>query len=115
MRIDGKALAETMIHTLTETAKSQPKKRVAFVLFGDNAASAAFVKHKMAVAERIGVETTVVRKDILMGVNSETENSVATTEALLALGEIIAQEYDGIVVQLPLPKGLDTDLIIDSV
>lgn len=79
------------------------KKRVCFVQFGDDPVSTPFVKMKMRLAEEIGVQAVHLQKAI-----------ASTAEALAVLGQVVEEGYDGIVVQLPLPAGVDTDLVIDS-
>jgi methylenetetrahydrofolate dehydrogenase (NADP+)/methenyltetrahydrofolate cyclohydrolase len=99
MIIDGNEIKKELVAEL----KTQGKKRVCFLQFGSDAASTTFVKMKMKLATEIGVEAVHVQKDITQ-----------TDEALHILGEIVEQHYDGIVVQLPLPAGIDTELVIDS-
>jgi methylenetetrahydrofolate dehydrogenase (NADP+)/methenyltetrahydrofolate cyclohydrolase len=108
MIIDGNEIKKALVEELKTQGKpfddTQGKKRVAFLQFGDDVASTLFVKMKMKLAAEIGVEAIHIKKEIH-----------ETTEALHALAEVVEQHYDGIVVQLPLPAGIDTELVIDSV
>lgn len=104
--IKEKIIAETLALMSGEKSldSARDKKHVCFLQFGNDPASTAFVKMKLALAEKLGIEATIVQKDI-----------ATTPEAVLVLAEVIEKNYDGIVVQLPLPAGMDTDLIIDSI
>jgi methylenetetrahydrofolate dehydrogenase (NADP+)/methenyltetrahydrofolate cyclohydrolase len=78
------------------------------VLVGDVAASASYVKSKQQAAERVGIDSEVVR------VPAETD-----TAALVALVKAIARDAhgpaDGILVQLPLPAHVDAVAVLDAV
>ncbi len=110
MIIDGNAIKKTMVEELKmQVAQDKSfdsahgKKRVCFLQFGGDQGSTTFVNMKMKLAAEIGVEAVHIQK-----------SSTSTAEALAVLGDIVEQRYDGIVVQLPLPAGIDTDLVIDS-
>ncbi|MEN9582953.1 MAG: hypothetical protein RL641_907 [Candidatus Parcubacteria bacterium] len=83
--------------------KNLPMKKVAFILFSDNTASEQFVKMKERFAERVGISTTRFKKE------------VRTTEDAVIFINNLDDTYDGIVVQLPLPLGLDTEQIISAI
>ncbi|MDB5255221.1 MAG: folD [Candidatus Nomurabacteria bacterium] len=103
MVIDTPTIKQEVLEEIAKLAKSQ-KKRVYFVQFGTDAASAKFVQMKVAMAKDLGIEADVVHSA-----------AAETAEALLVLADVIEKEYDGIVVQLPLPATMDTDLVIDSI
>ncbi len=103
MVIDTPTIKKDVLEEIAKLAKAQ-QKRVCFVQFGTDSASTKFVQMKVAMAKELGIEADVVQSAV-------TE----TAEALLVLADVIEKEYDGIVVQLPLPEGMDTDLIIDSI
>lgn len=105
MIIDGRKIAKNLEQGLKQKLEMEPKKSVAFVLFGNDPASLQFIGIKSRVAERIGIETKTFHfPDINL-----------TDEALQNINEINKQEYDGIIVQLPLPTGIDTDIVLNSV
>lgn len=94
--IDGKKIAGERAELLRKKIQSLTPKKVCFILFGSDPRSLAFIKMKEKVAKDIGVKTVVIQKEV-----STTEQAVRiVTEATL-------EGYDGIVVQLPLPKGID--------
>ena len=105
MIVDGKKIAKDLEEKLvTELLFSQPKK-VCFVVFGGNAATAQFVKMKSQVAERVGI-----------AVSTEIYTEVATTdEAVKRIHDLGKRNFDGIVVQLPLTNGIDTQVVLDEV
>jgi len=78
------------------------------VLVGDLTASASYVKSKQQAAERVGIDSELIR------VSTETD-----TQALVALVQAIAKDAhgpaDGILVQLPLPAHVDTVAVLDAV
>jgi methylenetetrahydrofolate dehydrogenase (NADP+) / methenyltetrahydrofolate cyclohydrolase len=105
--IDGKALAKAIKEELTtevETLKANGGKipHLAAVLVGEDPASQVYVRNKVSSCQKIGFNSTLIRKD------------KDTTEAELL--EIIHQlnnddDIDGFIVQLPLPKHIDEDKI----
>jgi methylenetetrahydrofolate dehydrogenase (NADP+)/methenyltetrahydrofolate cyclohydrolase len=103
MIINGNEIKEKIIEELKMLAAEQLTK-VCFLQYGHDPAIASFIKVKMRVAEQLGIDATIVQKE-----------ANDTAEAIVALGEIIEQEYNGIVVQLPLPSHFDSDLILDSI
>ena len=105
MIIDGRHIAKTLEQELARQLSNLPKKRVAFVLFGNDSSSIQFIGIKSRVAERLGIETQTFH---YQDINS-------TKSALEKITEIISSSYDGIVVQLPLPVGMDTQLILNSI
>lgn len=105
MKIDGNAIAKRLEEKLTtELLFSMPKK-VCFVVFGGNAATEQFVKMKSRVAERVGITAVVVKYP----------DVTTTEEAVKIVGELGEEDYDGIVVQLPLTPGLDTQMVLDAI
>lgn len=105
MLVDGKKIARVLEEKLvTELLFSGPKK-VCFVIFGGNAATDQFVKTKSRVAERVGISVEI----------EEYNDITNTDEAVAAVRTLGRRDYDGIVVQLPLTKGIDTDVVLNAV
>ena len=109
--IDGKAFAakireQVAVHVAALKAEHQITPGLAVVLVGEDPASQVYVRSK-------GKQTTQV------GMNSyEHKLDAGTSEAdLLALiGKLNADPaVHGILVQLPLPKHLNEDLVINSI
>ena len=109
--IDGKAFAEGLRARLAEwvpdfVAKAGRKPGLAVVLVGEDAASAVYVRSKGKATEAAGMASFTYR------LPADT-----TQEALLAkVAELNADPgVDGILVQLPLPKGLREDEVIAAI
>lgn len=109
--IDGKQIAEdikTEVRRETEALKQARgiTPGLAFILVGENPASHVYVKSKEKACER-------------MGFRSVTERLPATTSQEELLGMITAFNADqmihGILVQLPLPKHIDDNAIIEAI
>jgi methylenetetrahydrofolate dehydrogenase (NADP+) / methenyltetrahydrofolate cyclohydrolase len=79
---------------------------LAAVLVGENPASQLYVKSKIAACEQIGLASSLI-----------TPPATASTLDLLAIVEDLNRDnnVDGILVQLPLPKQVDTKRILEAV
>jgi len=109
--IDGKARAERLTAEIRErvaarlaAGKSQPG--LAVVLVGENPASQVYVRNKRRTTEACGMR-------------SFAHDLPATTsqDALLALIEALNRDpaVTGILVQLPLPKHIDEELVTERI
>jgi methylenetetrahydrofolate dehydrogenase (NADP+) / methenyltetrahydrofolate cyclohydrolase len=110
-RIDGKARAERLLaHVASATAKFKSEVGAApglcAVLVGDNPASQVYVRNKGKAAVAAGIESF-----------QETLPATASEAELLRLiAKLNAdQRVDGILVQLPLPKHMDPQRVIDAI
>lgn len=108
--IDGKAIAATVRGEVATAAAALRKHDIApclaVVLVGDDPASAVYVKSKTKAAREANID---VRDHKLPATTSQGE--------LMALVRSLNEDpnVDGILVQMPLPKGLDTDAVIASI
>jgi len=108
--IDGAALARRTRAALTERAAALTARGrqpgLAAVQVGDDPASKVYVRTKMRVCAEVGIYSEHI------------ELPAATTEAEL-LGRIRALNADprihGILVQLPLPKHIGSDRVLEAV
>ena len=108
--IDGNALAKQIrgeVQGRTEALKARGvQPHLAIVLVGEDPASQVYVKHKVADSEQTGLKATLERYPATM------------TEAEL-LARIRALNGDpsvhGILVQLPLPKQMDSHKVIETI
>lgn len=105
MIMDGRSIAKDIEQRLLVELQGQPKKRVAFVLVGENLASRQFVGIKTKVAQRLGIKTELY----------EHPESSSTQQILASVLEISHKNFDGIVVQLPLPSHIDTHVVLNSI
>ena len=107
VRIDGKALAAQVKERVREeTAKLPRKPGLAVILVGENPASQVYVNGKEKDCTECGIQSFSHR------LPAETSQ-----EELLALVRELNEDrlVDGILCQLPLPKGLDEDAVINAI
>ncbi|MGB0371715.1 MAG: bifunctional 5,10-methylenetetrahydrofolate dehydrogenase/5,10-methenyltetrahydrofolate cyclohydrolase [Opitutales bacterium] len=106
--IDGNAIREEFLSELkTEIAQIEGRKpKVVFVRVGEDPASVSYVRKKEKTAKKIGMEASL----------EVYEESITQDELLAHLERLNADEsVDGILVQAPLPKHIDEQLIFNSV
>ena len=108
--IDGLALAHRLRATMRARAIALAgaghRPGLAVVLVGDDAASTVYVRNKMRACGECGIASR--RHHLPM--------TATEAEVMGLIGELNAEsEVHGILVQLPLPKGVDTDAIMDAV
>ena len=111
MVIDGKAVAAKVrqsagVKALEFTQRYGRRPGLAVVQVGDDHASSIYVRNKRKSCEETGIESFA---HDLPASSSENE--------LLALIHALNLDprVDGILVQLPLPKGLDSNRVIDAI
>jgi len=107
VHIDGKALAVKVKEQVREEAAKLPRKAgLAVILVGDDPASRVYVSGKEKDCAECGIESFEHK------LPAET-----TQEELLELIGKLNQDpaVDGILCQLPLPKHLDEELVINSI
>ena len=104
--MDGKALAERVRAEVAEDVRELGELGLATVLVGDDPASDLYIKRKHEAAQEVGIITRDYR---LAATTSEDE-------VLELVGQLNADEaIDGILVQLPLPDGIDEARVIRAV
>lgn len=105
MIVDGKAIAEDVYTQLEQDLKGFPRALKLGILIGTaDAATQSFVNIKTRAAGRLGIE--LVREELPEG--------AATAEAVAAV-QALSQKADGIIVQLPLSAGIDTDEVLRAI
>ncbi|HEY8288087.1 MAG TPA: bifunctional methylenetetrahydrofolate dehydrogenase/methenyltetrahydrofolate cyclohydrolase FolD [Acetobacteraceae bacterium] len=105
--IDGKAIAAATRAALAERVAGlgfQPSMTV--ILVGNNPASAVYVRSKDQAARQAGIRTATIR----LPADTSEETLLDTVAELNADASM-----DGILVQLPLPAGISTRAVIDSI
>ena len=108
--LDGNAIRNQIYAELqpeiAELRASDIQPGLAAVLVGHNAASEVYVKSKIAACEKLGLKSWLLTPD----------ENVSTTELLRLVDELNRRdEVDGILVQLPLPRQVDSRRILESV
>ena len=111
MILDGKATAATIRAELREDiarslSQAGRAPHLAVVLVGEDPASQVYVRNKEKACADVGIESVTYRKS--------ADISQQELEAFIA--SLSAQEnIDGILLQLPLPEGLDAQPCIDAI
>jgi len=109
--IDGKSLAlkvQNSVSTEVETLKQEKNivPGLAVILIGDDPASHAYVKMKAKACEKVGFYSITHNMP-----DSISQDEIIATIEMMNLNPRI----DGILVQLPLPKHVDTDKILEVI
>ena len=107
MILDGKSLAKKMLGEIkNKIAESGLSPGLAVVIVGDNPASRIYVDSKKKDCKKCGIRSEEF---------ALTDN-ISETELLDLISRLNAREdIHGILVQLPLPKGLNSDKVIQSI
>ncbi len=102
--IDGKALSAALRSELKIKIQAMDRKPgLAVVIVGEDAASKIYVRNKITACEALGISSYVYELP-----------ATATQAQVEALLDELAIDsgIDGVLLQLPLPKGFDTDAIV---
>ena len=104
MIIDGKKLADEILRQLKKEIQKLPRRlSIGAVLIGRNPASMSFLKQKEKAAEMLGINFKIFK--------SPPKTATARIEGkVLELNKI--RNINGIIVQLPLPKHINTEKIL---
>lgn len=108
--LDGKALAtkieKELISEVANLKNHSITPTLAVVLVGEDPASCAYVNMKIKACERVGIVSIAKRLD----------DKITQDELLKVIAELDGDEQiDGILIQLPLPKHIDTKEILEAV
>lgn len=109
--IDGKAVSQTRLANIEEQVKQRVAQGLrvpclAVVLVGDDPASAVYVRNKKIACEKVGFTS----------LSYELPSATEQDELLALVDELNANpEVDGILVQLPLPKHLNSQMILERI
>lgn len=97
-RIAGEILNEVGARVASETRRRRRPPSLSVVLVGDDPASAVYVRNKQAACERLGIVSSTIHMP-----------AASTREEILACVERLNRDagVDGILVQWPLPGGVD--------
>lgn len=105
--MDGKALSEKIYERIkTEVSKLEKKPTLAVIITSDNEAGKIYVRNKKRACENTGINSITV----------EFDETVSDEEFLSKIDELNKNpEVDAIMVQLPIPRHLDTEKILNSI
>ena len=109
--IDGKKVADAIkqeiaaeVSAMTSRGEKQP--HLAAILVGHDGGSETYVAHKVKACEQCGFRSTVIRY----------EDDVTESELLDAIARLNSDpDVDGFIVQLPLPRHIDEQRIIEAI
>lgn len=109
--IDGKALSLSLKEEMKGRMANLEKEYgrvpcLAVIIVGDNPASRSYVKGKIKAAEFTGMTSRLIElpEDIAEGALLEVIDGLNADDAV-----------DGVLVQLPLPRHIDEDRVIDAI
>jgi len=109
--LDGKKVSEDIkneiaaeVSIMKQNGEKVP--HLAAIIVGNDGASLTYVASKVKACERVGFESTLVKMP----------STTSETELLKKIKELNKNEaIDGFIVQLPLPKQIDTQKIIEAI
>lgn len=109
--IDGKKISDQIkLEIAAEVAKiiasGGKKPHLAAILVGNDGGSETYVAHKVKACEQVGFDSSLIRFD-----------TQATEEEILACVKKLNKDVsiDGFIVQLPLPKHISEQKIIEAI
>ena len=109
--LDGKKAAQAIrnelkIEVAQLAAEGKKIPHLAAILVGSNGASETYVAAKVKACEEVGFKSTLIR----------FEESIAAIKLLDKIQELNTDpDVDGILVQLPLPKHISDQQVIDAI
>jgi methylenetetrahydrofolate dehydrogenase (NADP+)/methenyltetrahydrofolate cyclohydrolase len=108
--IDGRAVAKATRLALKEKVATLAEKGVVpgldVILVGDDPASQVYVRSKQRACERLGIRSRLHKREA-------STSQVELEELIQSLND--DDTVDGILLQLPLPKGLNADAAIAKI
>lgn len=109
--LDGKATADSIkaeiaaeVEKIIESGGKKP--HLAAILVGSDGASMTYVGHKESACKRVGFDSTVIKLD-------ETISQDVLLKEIAKINN--DSSIDGLIVQLPLPKHIDEQKVIESI
>ncbi|WP_299397313.1 tetrahydrofolate dehydrogenase/cyclohydrolase catalytic domain-containing protein [uncultured Gelidibacter sp.] len=109
--LDGKKISNDIKNEIAEEVKKMKANgekvpHLAAIIVGNDGASLTYVASKVRACERVGFDSTMVRL-------SNTTSQVELLDKIYELNE--DPEIDGFIIQLPLPKQIDTQKVLLAV
>lgn len=109
--LNGKEVSQKIVDTLKSKISvyidsGSRTPRLDIILVGEDFASKKYVDMKIKRAEEIGIKAVL----------HKFESSVSTEDIITEIKELNSDKrVDGVMVQLPLPKEINTDLVLESI
>ncbi len=107
MIIDGRSIANTILLNLKEKIeKLSTKPKLSVILVGENPASLSYIKQKERSALMIGIDFELRQLSV----------DITEKELITLIHEINTDSsIHGLIVQLPLPKHIEANRIIEAI
>ena len=109
--IDGKKISEKVLDEIKFSVRNRVKNNLkiphlAAILVGDDGASKTYVNSKIKACEKVGFKSSLFKFD----------DSITEIELLNQIKKINENDdIDGFIVQLPLPKHINQEVILNKV
>ncbi len=109
--LDGKKTSNDIKNEITAAVQEMKDKgekvpHLAAIIVGNDGASLTYVGSKVRACERVGFESTLIKMP----------NTTSETELLKEIKKLNQNpEIDGFIVQLPLPKQIDTQKVLMAI
>ena len=110
-RLDGKAIAAQLRQHLQQQIQTRLEQGLrppglAVILVGDHSASQVYVRQKQKACQEVGIVFKLL----------QLSSTVSSTELLNLLNQLNEDKViDGILVQLPLPPHIDSEIAIEQI
>ncbi|HSJ11379.1 MAG TPA: tetrahydrofolate dehydrogenase/cyclohydrolase catalytic domain-containing protein [Gillisia sp.] len=109
--LDGNKISNDIKNEIAEEVQQMKDRgekvpHLAAIIVGSDGASLTYVNSKVKACERVGFESTLIRM-------SSTSSEIELLKKIKQLNE--DPDIDGFIVQLPLPKQIDTQKILLAV
>ena len=111
MILDGKALSNKILDEISKEhdfmlKKNRRRAGLVVVIVGDDKASRVYVKNKRMTCEKVGFFTETI----------DFSSNISEEELLKEIERLNSDErFDGILVQLPLPKHIDELKVLNAI
>ncbi len=109
--IDGKAISDQIKQEIAQEVEQIKKQggktpHLAAILVGHDGGSETYVAHKVKACEQVGFNSTLIR----------FEEEISEAELIKKVEELNSNaDIDGFIVQLPLPKHINEQKIIEAI
>ncbi|HAC21852.1 MAG TPA: bifunctional 5,10-methylene-tetrahydrofolate dehydrogenase/5,10-methylene-tetrahydrofolate cyclohydrolase [Porphyromonadaceae bacterium] len=109
--IDGKAISSAIKQEIAQEVKDiiaagGKTPHLAAILVGNDGGSETYVAHKVKACEEVGFKSTLIR----------LQEDISEEELLRQVDELNKdQDIDGFIVQLPLPKHISEQKVIEAI
>ena len=109
--IDGKKISEKVLDEIKFSVQNRVKNNLkiphlAAILVGDDGASKTYVNNKIKACEKVGFKSSLFKFD-------ESISEIELVNEIKKINE--NDDIDGFIVQLPLPKHINQEVILNKV